>query len=258
VQTVTTEQAIAAIDAAHAKEPGGVLAFDGDGTLWSGDIGDDYFEALLERGVHAIAHEALVREAAAEKLDTTGTSRELGLRIHRAYHAGTFPEERLCEIIAWAAAGWRRADLDSFCRDLVDALALRTRLHGEALRIIEHARRAGIPVFVVSASPRAIVEQAAKLVGIEPSHAVAVCEHFDDDVVTCAVRRPIPYKNGKVTNLRARIGAERTLYAAFGDNAFDVEMLLESRHPFAIRPKARLLERAADVPNLGVLEMITP
>jgi phosphatidylglycerophosphatase C len=67
--------------------------------------------------------------------------------------------------------------------------------------------------------------------------------------------RPIPYGAGKVMHLRAKLGA-RPLYAAFGDNAFDVAMLREARVPVAIRPKPRLVERAGEVPALVVLERI--
>jgi phosphoserine phosphatase len=109
-------------------------------------------------------------------------------------------------------------------------------------------------VYIVSASPRAVVEQAARLVGIAPEMTVAVRETCDErGLVTCGVERPIPYGAGKVTGLRRKLG-ERALYAAFGDNAFDVPLLLSAGIPVAVRPKARLVERAAEVPALVVLE----
>lgn len=247
---------IHAIDAAAALEPGGAIAFDGDGTLWAGDIGEDFFVALLDHGLHDNSHAALVREAAAEKLDTNGTAREIAQCIHRAYLAGTFPEERVCEIMTWAAAGWSRADLDRFCARVIETIGLRGRLHSEAIQVVEHARRVGIDVHLVSASPRAIVEQAARLVGIEPGMALAARETCDEaGIVQCSVERPIPYGDGKVTRLRERVGA-RVLYAAFGDNAFDVPMLREARVPVAIRPKQRLLDRASEVRDLVVLERV--
>lgn len=254
MRTVSVNEVIAAIDEASSREPGGAIAFDGDGTLWAGDVGEDFFAAVLERGVRDLARDALVREAAAEGLDTTGTPREIAHRIHEAYLAGTFPEERVCEIMTWAAAGWTRIELDRFCLELIESVGLRARLHGEAIRVAQHARRAGIEVFLVSASPRAVVEQAARLVGIDLTNTVAAREACDErGVVLTAVERPIPYADGKVKRLRERLGPDRILYAAFGDNAFDVPMLRASRLPFAVRPKARLVERAAEVPALRVL-----
>lgn len=257
MRSIRVDEVILAIDEARERDPGGAIAFDGDGTLWAGDIGEDFFEALLERGVLDFAREALAREAAAENIETSGSPREIAHRIHRAYLGGTFPEERVCEIMTWAAAGWPRAELDRFCGEVIEAVGLRQRLHGEAIHVVEHARRAGVDVFLVSASPRAIVEQAAKIVGIDVANAMAAREACDDaGIVQCAVERPIPYGEGKVRNLRQRLGADRVLYAAFGDNAFDVPMLREARFPVAIRPKARLLDRAAEVPSLAVLERL--
>jgi phosphoserine phosphatase len=53
-----------------------------------------------------------------------------------------------------------------------------------------------------------------------------------------------------VRRLRERIGTGRTLYAAFGDNAFDVALLASARVSVAVRPKARLRERAGEVDGL--------
>ncbi len=254
VNTVSVGDVVRAIDEARGREPGGVVAFDGDGTLWSGDVGDDFFHALLEAGVHEVAHDALVREAAAENVDTSGGPRDVAARIHSAYLAGKFPEDRVCEIMTWVAAGRARSELDHFCSVVVETVGLRRRLHAEAVHIVEHARSVGVEVFLVSASPRAIVEQAAKLVGIDVANTIAIREVCDGaGVVQTSVERPISYGPGKVTRLRDRIGGTRVLYAAFGDNAFDVPMLCASRIPVAVRPKSRLLDRARDVPELVVL-----
>lgn len=254
VRTVGVNDVIAAIDEAKEREPGGVLAFDGDGTLWTGDVGEDYFAALLDHGLHRAAHEELAREAAAANIDASGTASDIARRIHAAYLSGAFPEERVCEIMSWVAAGWSREQLGSFCEEVLDAVGLSDRLHAEAVRVVEHARRVGIDVFIVSASPHAVVECAARIVGIEPTNAIAVTERCDEmGVVQCFVERPIPYGDGKVTRLRARVGDERVLYAAFGDNSFDVPMLRAARLPVAIRPKPRLVARASELPNLLLL-----
>jgi phosphoserine phosphatase len=253
VRTVPVDEILAAIETAASQQPGGAIAFDGDGTLWAGDIGEDFFTALLARGLRDAAHDDLLREAAAEDLATDGGARKIAERIHLAYLAGHFPEERVCEIMTWAAAGWHRDELDAFSAEVIERIGLRERLHAEALRVIERVRRLGIDVHLVSASPRTIVEAAARTVGIEPAMAIAARERCDHaGVVLCAVEPPIPYGEGKVRRLRERIG-RRPLYASFGDNAFDVPMLREAAHRIAIRPKQRLVDRAAEVPGLVVL-----
>jgi phosphoserine phosphatase len=71
--------------------------------------------------------------------------------------------------------------------------------------------------------------------------------------VKAEVGRPIPYGDGKVTRLRECIGREREVYAAFGDNAFDVSLLQAARVRVAVRPKARLRARAHEVE--GIVEL---
>lgn len=256
MRTATVQEVTAAIDAAAKEAPGGAIAFDGDGTLWAGDIGEDFFDAIVHHGPHESTSDALAREATEHGLDAAGDARTIAQRIHAAYLGNQFPEDRMCEIVAWVAGGWKWDDLQRFCADTLEKGGLRGRLHGEAIAVVEHARKAGIDVFLVSASPYSIVEAAANVVGIPLDHVAAVRERIDGGVVQCAVIRPIPYAAGKVTNLRAKLGASRPLYAAFGDNAFDVAMLSAAKNPVAVRPKQRLLERADQVPGLVVLERV--
>lgn len=257
VKTVRVAEVTARIDELAAEAPGGVLAFDGDGTLWSGDVGEDFFHLAIEHDVRDVARAALAAEAREASLDDAGSGRDLALRLHTAYLEGRFSEERLCEIVAWVSAGWTPEALTSFTREVVERVGLRSRVQEEAVRVLEHARRVGIPVWVVSASPRAIVEAAMPVVGLATSQVIAVREAPapPGGVLPPGVERPIPYNTGKVTRLRERIGAA-PVYAAFGDNAFDVPMLREARVPVAIRPKPRLVALETEVPGIASLERI--
>ncbi|MBS2011862.1 MAG: haloacid dehalogenase-like hydrolase [Deltaproteobacteria bacterium] len=241
-----------------AREPGGAIAFDGDGTLWSGDIGEDFFGALVKSGrILEAAAEPIRREARAEGLDDGGSLVDVASRIHAAYHAERFPEERVCEIMTWAFAGWSRTEMDAFAAEVLEATGLRSRLHGEALAVARGAREKGIRVCLVSASPRSVVHAAAKIVGVAPGDVASATERCSDaGVVEADVHRPIPYGPGKVKHLRAMLGETTPLYAAFGDNAFDVAMLREAKQGVAIRPKPRLVDRAHEVPGLVVLERL--
>ena len=257
VRTVTVTEVLALLEEQVVREPGGAIAFDGDGTLWSGDIGEDFFEALLDDGsVSAEAHAALAVEAEAEQIETSGGAVAIARRIHARYLAGAFPEERVCEIMTWVFAGWRPHEADAFADRVLTKVGLEGRLHGEATQIAKWARERGVMTYLVSASPRAVVEQAARRVGIDHANVASATEERNSDgFIVPSVVRPIPYGPGKVMHLRAKLGA-RPLYAAFGDNAFDVPMLREARLPVAIRPKPRLVERASEIRGLLVLEPI--
>ena len=248
----SVDEVLLRIEEAERRAPGGAVAFDGDGTLWSGDVGEDFFAAAVASDrLTPLAREALAREArehavaVEEDLDAAALAR----RIHAAYMADAFPEERMCEIVTWVTAGWTVAELDAFCARVCEGLDLPSRLHPETIAVLRWADARAIPVHLVSASPRAIVAQAAKVVGIDPARIVAAREAVLGERVAPAAVRPIPYGPGKVTRLREQLGP-RPLHAAFGDNVFDAAMLREAAVPVAIRPKPRLVARAAEVPGL--------
>jgi phosphoserine phosphatase len=152
--------------------------------------------------------------------------------------------------MTWCFAGWTGSEVAAFAREVVERGGLATRLHAEVLQVLERVRAAGIETVLVSASPFAVVLEAGSRVGFDEDHVVAAHPGYDGHVTMPWVDRPIPYAAGKVTRLRERIGQERVLYAAFGDNAFDVAMLSSARIPVAVRPKKRLRERAAALPGL--------
>jgi phosphatidylglycerophosphatase C len=251
----TSDEVWARIDAlANASGRSGVVATDGDGTLWSGDVGEDLFNGFVEHGEMAdAAIEAMKREARQHALSDAGAGPDVARRIYAAYVDGRFPEERVCELMTWCFAGWTRERVQAFARDAVARCGLEARLHGEVLHILDRARAAGIGTILVSASPVAVVVEAGARVGFTPDDVVAARPRFDGDVMIAEVERPIPYGAGKVSRLLERIGDGRTLYAAFGDNAFDVALLASARVGVAVRPKPRLRERAHEV--TGLVEM---
>jgi phosphoserine phosphatase len=229
----------------------GVIATDGDGTLWSGDVGEDMFHAFVERGtMRPVAVEAMRREARAHGLSDAGSGQDVAHRIDAAYVAGTFPEQTVCELMAWCFAGWTRDEVLGFARETIERVGLDARLHREVGDILQRARKAAIDVVLVSASPIAVVQVAGARAGFEEGHIVAARSLWDGDVMLADVDRPIPYATGKVIRLREKLGEHRPLVAAFGDNAFDVDLLRSARVGVAVRPKPKLRARAAEVAGL--------
>jgi phosphatidylglycerophosphatase C len=254
VQTAAPEAIALRIDAARRARPGGAIAFDGDGTLWSGDVGDDFLHAFIARGrVDPPAAAAMLALARAHGVDAPMDGRALPTALFEAYVAGRVPEEPICEMVAYACAGWTSAEVMALAREVVLAAGLPGRLHAETVALVEWAKGAGVEAFVVSASPVVVVAEAVRALGFDAAHVVAATPVEDAGVLCAEVHRPIPYGEGKVTRLRERMGA-RPLYAAFGDNVFDVRMLRSAEVAVAVRPKPRLVERAGDVPGLVELE----
>ncbi len=248
------DEVLTHIESIARTRPGGVIATDGDGTLWSGDVGEDLFHAFLGRGRGAPpALDGFRREARAYQLSDAGTGVEVARRIYAAYLDGRYPEERVCELMAWCFGGWMADELRRFAYDVVERGGLSTRVHGELARVLDSARSAGIAIILVSASPRAVVVEAASRVGIAEDHVVATETPVAAGIVQPEVNRPIPYGEGKVARLLERIGRDREVVAAFGDNAFDVALLSCAYVRVAVRPKARLRARAHEVE--GIVEL---
>jgi phosphatidylglycerophosphatase C len=237
---------------AELQEETGAIALDGDGTLWSGDVGEDFFYGILDSGrVSDLAAAELVRIAQGAGIYAGGSPAEVARRIYDAYLAGRFDEQHVCEIMAWICAGWSAGDVAAFVKDTVKA-SFASRIHPEVATVIAGARELELDVYVVSASPRPIVEAAAAVAGIAAPRVLAATAVLEGDRFATAVHQPIPYGAGKASALQRALGTV-PLLAAFGDNAFDTEMLTMARRPIGVRPKPRLLALAPAIPSFRVL-----
>jgi phosphoserine phosphatase len=238
------EEITHAVRQACAADPSAVVAFDGDGTLWSGDVGEDFFFHILERvEILEPAERAARALAALHGVASHGTARQTAQAMYDAYRAGTFPEPEICELMAWILAGRSRREAGQIAREVHAPGEMAERLRRPMRVIIEGLR--GIETFVVSASPTLVVAPVAASLGWDASHVVALETKFEGDVVLAEAVRPITYAEGKVTNLRTRIG-QRPIAAAFGDSAFDVALLASAKIRVAVHPKPALLEQAPD------------
>jgi phosphatidylglycerophosphatase C len=247
VEVLSTEGVIERIGRARGETPGGggAVAFDGDGTLWSGDVGEDYFYAVVATGRFLPpAIEAMRALAQAAGLGGFGTGHDAGVALAQALFAAYLDhkvsEETICEVIAWTCAGWREDDVRQLALDTLVRGRLASRRYEEVERVVRWARASGLETFVVSASPRPIVEAATESLGFDRAHVIAATPLFDAGVMLADVSRPIPYGPGKATLLASALG-RAPLVAAFGDNVFDLPMLEAARVAVVVEPKERLL-----------------
>jgi len=255
MQTITVTEVCNAIERAPSHA---VIAFDCDGTLWSGDVGEDWFVELVERaGFYESASRAMRDEARAHGLHAEGSDREVAESLVAAMYAGAYEERRLYELMAWAGAG----RTDDEVRAVIDAMLARVglgaRLHGETLAILECARERGLRAVAVSASPRAVIEACLEHLGIAPHAVCAATQAKEGAMLAPRLSAPLPYQHGKVLALREAIG-KTPVVVALGDSAFDLEMLSLAEVPLAVRPKSALRARAAELSTLRELERRDP
>lgn len=222
------------------------MAFDADGTLWSGDAGEDFLFAMIARKlVLPEAAEALDREARSCGLSCGGASpTEVVRALFDAYVSGQYAEENICRVTAWACAGYDEESVRKMAHGFLVDAKLASRALPETQAIAAFAKERGVPIYVVSASPAYVVSAGLRLLGIECEGLLAVVPHYALGRMLPSCAEPIPYGKGKRTLLDAtlRQASGRKLLAAFGDNVFDLPMLTAAEHGVAIRPKKRLLD----------------
>lgn len=236
-----------------------ILAFDADGTLWDADVGVLFFEALIERsGVREVAREELAAEVQRFGIEVTSASQapsalDLARALHQAFLAGLYPDDRAYAIHAWAFAGWTEGETNDFAAEVIQRFGLAARLRGALKPLFAWGARRGVDTYIVSASPTSVVRVGAALLGVPPERVIAMKPAATGGIIEPRLAGPIVYGPGKVDALMAaRPGA--LLLGAFGDSAWDASLLRASRVPVAVCPTAGLMEVAASIPGLAVIE----
>jgi len=249
----TAEQLITHLDDALARSGAGALATDADGTIWDGDVGIDLFETLLAHGaVREAARGALSAEAAHVGIAAEGSPSAICAALYEAYKEGRYDHERAFAMMAWVFAGFSQGDLATFVGEVLDRGRIEARFRPAMKAIFYWAEQRGVPVYVVSASPIAIVTEGIQRLGIAARRVLAMTPALDGSgVVLPALDGPVVYGEGKVQVLeRAEAGP---ILGAFGDSAFDAPMLRRAAVPVAITPSRELVALAPSID--GIVEL---
>lgn len=256
VARITTEALLGQL-AAFTRDTaqGGIVAFDADGTLWSGDVSDDVFMNSTEAGLlRATARPALA--ALADRYGVSyapdAASAPIARALFTSYQAGGVPELDAYAMMAWCYAGYTLAELHDLARSVLDSAGLERRLNPNLLPVLEWTRRSGLSAWVVSASPLPILEVAVQSLGFSPERLIGTAPALEGTLIGTSLQGPVPYANTKVEALRKRAGSA-PLVAAFGDSRFDLAMLRAATFGVAVNPRPDLLAALADRPGLFVL-----
>jgi phosphoserine phosphatase len=228
-----------------------VMAFDGDGTLWSGDVGEDLFRAALrDQFLVEAALPALLAEAELHQVPLNGArdANAVAGVLVAAYLAGKYPERETCAMMTWSYAGRTLSDVQALAASVLVEENLADRLHAELLPVLEWSRKQGVRNVLISASPRVVVQQAGILRGFAASDIAAATPAVEGNVVQPRMAAPVPYAEAKLSAGRGLFGNARWL-AAFGDNVFDIDMLTTAELGIAVRPKPKL---ATELGALGL------
>lgn len=251
---VDSRQLVVELEQRLAAGRPSALAFDADGTLWSGDVGEDVFHFAVGHGrLREQARAELERQAGLRGFSTFTDVNATAKHLFDAYVAGSYPERDMCELMTWCYAGHTLSEMRALVSEALEHSHHAERLHAELGPILEFARTRALRTIVVSASPRGAVELAARAWGFAAEDIAASTPRLSGDVILAEMQGAVPYAADKCLAGRALLGSLHWL-ASFGDNVFDWEMLLEAELGVAVRPKPALLNRLAGAPGVRLLE----
>lgn len=195
-----------------------VAAFDCDGTLWSGDAGEAFFDWEIKRGVVSAEVALAMRARYAE------------------YKAGKVSEDDMCGEMVTMHKGLSDASM------LETATEFMTKsfpgfVFPEMKELVDRLHEQGSEIWAVSSSNEWVIRAGMTEFRIPDSRILAAKVELDDGMVTDQLVR-VPSGPGKPKALREVVGKE--IDAAFGNSKWDLDMLAMAKHGFAVNPNPDL------------------
>jgi phosphoserine phosphatase len=199
-----------------------VAAFDCDGTLWSGDAGEGFFDWEIVQGVVGPEVGRAMRARYAE------------------YKAGKVSEEQMCGEMVTMNRGMPESELLRAAADYFEH-SFPSRVFPEMRELVHRLQNDGCDVWAVSSSNEWIILAGMKEFGIPENRILATAVEIENGIITDRIIR-IPSGPGKPEALREGVGKD--IDAAFGNSRWDTEMLAMAKHAFAVNPNPDLAEAA--------------
>jgi phosphoserine phosphatase len=196
-----------------------VVAVDCDGTLWSGDLGERFFDWELREG-----------NVVSSALDRPMRER------HAAYRRGEVDETTMCGEMVTMHRGTSEEKLLAAATHFFDQFFV-AQIFPEMRELVRRLQERGCEVWAVSSSNEWVIRAGMKYFGIPESRILAAKVEVDGGVATDRLIR-VPSGAGKPLALREVVKKE--IDAAFGNSRWDTEMLAMAKHPVAVNPNPDL------------------
>jgi HAD superfamily phosphoserine phosphatase-like hydrolase len=200
-----------------------VAAFDCDGTLWSGDIGVDFFEWELRND--AVFSEP-GRSIRAKSM----------LERYAAYKRGEVDETSMCGEMVTMHRGISESKIMSAATHFFDEFFV-AQIFPEMLELVRRLQQNGCEIWTVSSSNEWVIRAGMKYFGIPENRVLAAKVEVEKGIATGRLIR-VPSGDGKPKALREVV--KQPIDATFGNSRWDAEMLAMAKHGFAINPNPDL------------------
>jgi HAD superfamily phosphoserine phosphatase-like hydrolase len=195
-----------------------VAAFDCDGTLWSGDAGERFFDWELREGLVAEPLVHPLRER------------------YAAYRRGEVDETTMCGEMVTMHQGISEQKMMAAAGCFFDQFFV-AQIFPDMSELVRRLQENGCEVWAVSSSNEWVIRAGMKHFGIPENRILAAQVEVDNGIVTDRLIR-VPSGAGKPQALREVVKKE--IDAAFGNSRWDRDMLAMVKHAFAVNPNPDL------------------
>jgi HAD superfamily phosphoserine phosphatase-like hydrolase len=196
-----------------------VAAFDCDGTLWSGDAGERFFDWELRES-----------ELIPRKLERPLRER------YAAYKRGEVDEATMCGEMVTMHRGIPELKMMDAATRFFDQFFV-AQIFPEMRELMRRLREKGCEVWAVSSSNEWVIRAGMKHFGVPESHVLAARVEVEHGIVTDRLIR-VPSGVGKPEALREVV--KKKIDGAFGNSRWDRDMLAMAKHAFAVNPNPDL------------------
>jgi phosphoserine phosphatase len=195
-----------------------VAAFDCDGTLWSGDAGETFFDWEIRQGV---------------------VSAEVGKAMrarYAKYKAGKVGEEDMCGEMVTMHKGLSEPEVMDAATEFMTSL-FPGRIFAEMRELVRRLGENGCEIWAVSSSNEWVIRAGLMPFDIPRERILAAQVEIENGIVTDRLIR-VPSGPGKPQALREVVG--KNIDVAFGNSRWDTDMLAMAKHAFAVNPNPDL------------------
>ncbi len=195
-----------------------IAAFDADGTLWPGDMGETFFRYQIQNNLVELPHKPW----------------DYYINLH---------SEKPKDAYLWLAQinkGRNITKVREWAQAAVDEKS-NFATFNEQRQIIDLFHENNVPVYIVTASVKWAVEPAAKKFNIPFENVVGIVTKVENDIVTDIQGGPITYREGKVNALLEHTNNVKPFFAS-GNTMGDISLVESATHH-------RLTIRSADKLN---------
>ena len=199
-----------------------VGAFDCDGTLWSGDAGESFFQWEMKEGIVSAEVAQAMRSRYAD------------------YKAGKVSEDDMCGEMVTMHRGISEAVMMRAATDFMGH-SFAAGIFPDMQELVRRLHEQGCEIWAVSSSNEWVIKAGMKQFGIPENRVLAGKVQLEHGIVTDRLVR-LPSGLGKPKALREV--ARKQIDAAFGNSRWDADMLAEAQHGFAVNPNRDLEEMA--------------